>query len=76
MRQLGIEILGDLDRASGESIPVGQNQQITQIPIEVAAEAILGSSSQSVKRMAGSLLLKELLRRVKFKMLRIKRKII
>jgi hypothetical protein len=47
-----------------------------EIPIEVAAEAILGSSSRSIKRMAGSLLIKELLRRLKYKGLRIKRKII
>lgn len=76
IRGLGIEVLGDLERASGETTPVGENQPVTSIPLVVAAEAILGSSSRSVKRMAGSVLLKELLRRAKYKALRIKRKII
>lgn len=76
IRGLGIQVLGDMERASSEAIPVGDNQPATSIPLSVAAEAILGSSSRSVKRMAGSLLIKELLRRAKYKGLRIKRKII
>lgn len=76
IRGLGIQVLGDLERASSEAIPVGDNQPVTSIPLSVAAEAILGSSSRSVKRMAGSVLLKELRRRARFKVLRIKRKII
>ena len=76
IRQLRVEILGDLELASKEPIPVGENSEILEIPIEVAAEAILGSSSRSIKRMAGSLLFKELLLRLKYKGLRIKRKII
>lgn len=76
MKQLGVDVRGNLELASKEPIPVGENVEISGIPIEVAAEAILGSSSRSIKRMAGSLLVKELLRRLKFKGLRIKRKII
>jgi hypothetical protein len=76
IRGLGIQVIGDLEVASGEPIPVGENQPVTSISLVVAAEAILGSSSRSVKRMAGSVLIKELLRRVKYKGLRIKRKII
>lgn len=76
IKDLQIEVLGDIDSASAESIPVGENKQILQIPIEVAAEAILGSSSKSVRRMASSVLARELLRRLKFKALRIKRKIL
>jgi len=76
IKDLQIEVRGDIESASAESIPVGENKQVLQIPIEVAAEAILGSSSKSVRRMAGSVLAKELLRRLKFKALRIKRKIL
>lgn len=76
IRGLGIQVFGDLERASSEAIPIGESQPVSSIPLSVAAEAILGSSSRSVKRMAGSLLIKELLRRAKYKGLRIKRKII
>lgn len=76
IKTLQVDVLGDLERASAEPIPVGVNESAPQLPIEVAAEAILGSSSRSVRRMAGAFLVRELLRRIKFKGLRIKRKII
>jgi len=76
IKTLKIEVLGDMSRASEEPIPVGENLRVVQIPIEVAAEALLGSSSRSLMRMAGSRLIHELFRRLKFKVLRIKRKII
>lgn len=76
INQLKIEVFGDMRRASEEPIPAGENPRVAQIPIEVAAEALLGPSSRSIRRMTGSSLLRELLRRLKFKLLRIKRKII
>lgn len=76
IEELKIEVLGDMQGVSAEPIPVGENPKLVQIPIEVAAEALLGSNSRSIKRMAGSRLLRELLRRFKFKLLRIKRKVI
>jgi hypothetical protein len=76
INQLKIEVFGDMRRASDEPIPVGENPRVAQIPIEVAAEALLGPSSRSIRRMTGSSLLRELLRRLKYKLLRIKRKII
>jgi len=74
--QLKIEVFGDMRMASEEPIPVGENPRVVHVPMEVAAEALLGSSSRSIKRMAGSSLLREILRRLKYKLLRIKRKII
>ena len=49
---------------------------VSMISLAVAAEAILGSDIKMIKRISGKIILQELARRIKFKLLIVKRKII
>ena len=76
IKDLKIEVVGNLDEASEADVLVGQNAEVLMISLAVAAEAILGPEIKIIKRFSAKIILQELTRRIKLKLLIIKRRVI
>ena len=76
IKDLKIEVVGNLDEASEADVLVGQNAEVLMISLAVAAEAILGPEIKIIKRFSAKIILQELARRIKLKLLIIKRRVI
>ena len=51
IKNLGIEIVGDIDSFERAEIAVGENPEVTQIPVELAAKALLAMDLRVVEKL-------------------------
>ena len=51
IKRLGIKIIGEIDSFESAEIPVGENPEITMIPVELAAKALVAMDLRVVEKL-------------------------
>jgi hypothetical protein len=51
IKGLGIEIIGDLDSFESAQIPIGENPEVTMIPVDLAAKALVAMDLRVVEKL-------------------------
>ena len=51
IKVLGIRIIGDLDSFESAQIPIGENPEITMIPVDLAAKALVAMDLRVVEKL-------------------------
>ena len=51
IKAMGIKVIGDLDSFESAQIPVGENPEITMIPVDLAAKALVAMDLRVVEKL-------------------------
>jgi hypothetical protein len=51
IKAMGIKVIGDLDSFESARIPVGENPEITMIPVDLAAKALVAMDLRVVEKL-------------------------
>jgi hypothetical protein len=51
IKGLGIKIIGDIDAFENAEIPIGENPEVTMIPVELAAKALVAMDLRVVEKL-------------------------
>jgi hypothetical protein len=65
IKELGIQIIGDIDSFATAKIPIGENPEITMIPVELAAKALVAMDLRVVEKLPTRYVAKVLWKMVK-----------
>ena len=51
IKELGIKVIGDLDAFENAQIPIGENPEVTMIPVDLAAKALVAMDLRVVEKL-------------------------
>ena len=51
IKRLGIKIIGEIDSFESAELPVGENPEVTMIPVELAAKALVAMDLRVVEKL-------------------------